>query len=365
LSGTTETRGAVGVIPDVMRACVYQGDRRLAVERVPVPAPRHGEVLLRVSHCGVCGTDLHFVLDGWGRPRSILGHEYAGEVVAVGDGVSSCAVGDRVVGRPEPGCGACEYCVGGRPALCTGRVDAGLDAFEGAFAEYKRVRADAVARVPRGLSLREAALAEPLAVALHGVSQAAVRAGQSALVSGAGPIGALVIAALRARGVTDVRVSEPWPGRRALAEAIGARAAVPPDALQVPAMPFALVEEPVHHVFECSGRDAAIEAGLAQLRRGGTLVLMGTGLARPRLDAMRVLVNELHVVGAYEHDATGFEEALGLLASGAIPADRLIEPADVALEDVGAAMEGLAAGRAPGKVLVAPGLGRARAAVGR
>jgi threonine dehydrogenase-like Zn-dependent dehydrogenase len=338
-----------------MRAAVYRGRGRVEIEERPLPELGPRDVLLRVSHCGVCGTDLHLVIDGWGRPGSILGHEYAGLVAAVGPEVRAFAPGEPAVGGPEPGCGACEYCRAGRPALCArSAVGAALEA-QGAFAEYVRVREAQQLRPPGSLPLRVAALAEPLAVALHGITLAGVRAGERALVTGAGPIGMLVLAALRARGVVDVSVSEPSPLRRELALRVGARRALAPEAFPVPRLPFEIPEDACDVAFECSGRPAAFEAALGRLRRAGRLVILGTGMERPSLDANRVLLNELVVTGGYTYDATGLGDALELLASGSLPTGLLIEDGDVPLEGMLAAMHALAAGRIGGKVMVAPG----------
>src|ERR687898_2250494 len=210
-----------GAVPETMRAVVYRGPRDLVVEDRPVPELGPHDVLLEVSHCGVCGSDLHMFVDGWGAPDSIGGHEYSRRVVAVGADVAGGSAGDEVVGGPAQRCGACEYCRAGRPQLCTGRSNPGVGEFQGAFADFVRVHEAEILRVPAGLSMRAAALAEPLAVALHGLTRGGVRAGQRVLVTGCGPIGALSIAAARARGVTDVVVSEPHPTRRALAERLG------------------------------------------------------------------------------------------------------------------------------------------------
>jgi 2-desacetyl-2-hydroxyethyl bacteriochlorophyllide A dehydrogenase len=336
-----------------MRAAVYRGPRHVVVEQRPVPELGLHDVLLEVSHCGVCGSDLHMFVDGWGAPGSIGGHEFSGRVVAVGDAVTSWSIGDEVVGGPAQRCGECEYCRAGRPQLCTGRTNPGLDGFQGAFAEFVRVHEAEMLRVPPGLSMRAAALAEPLAVALHGLTRAGLRAGQRILVTGCGPIGALTVAAARARGVTDVVVSEPHPARRALAERLGAVAVVP-DQLDAPRMPFELVDEPVDAVLECSGHSAAMEAGLSQLKRGGTLVLVGAGMHHPRLDNNRILLNELVITGAYVYDPDGFPRALELLASPEFPTDVLIESDDVALEALNDAVERLVAGELAAKVLIAP-----------
>src|SRR5262249_32277951 len=193
-------------------------------------------------------------------------------------------------------------------------------------------------RVPPGLSMRAAALAEPLAVALHGLTRGGVRDGQRVLVTGAGPIGALSVAAARARGVSDIVGSEPHPAPRALAARLGATA-VAPDVLGKPRMPFDLVDDPFDVVLECSGHAAAMEAGLAQLKRGGTLVLVGAGMDRPRFDNNRILLNELVITGAFVYDPDGFPRALELLASPDFPTDLVIEPDDVSLDGLDGAGE--------------------------
>jgi threonine dehydrogenase-like Zn-dependent dehydrogenase len=341
-------------VPSTMRAAVYRGVRDVALETRPVPELGPEDVLLRVSHCGVCGTDLHLVLEGWGRPDSIGGHEYSGRIAALGSDVRGWELGEAVVGGPEPGCGACAYCRGGRPGLCSGRGPAGVTPFQGAFADYKRVHVSQLLRIPPGVTRRQAALTEPLAVALHGITLSGIRPGQRAFVAGAGPIGLLTLAALRARGVEDVSVSEPSPVRRARAEKIGARRAVAPAELAFPRMPFDLVDDACDVAFECSGAPRAFSAALAQLRKAGTLVIVGSGMERPRLDANRVLLNELSVTGAYNYDADGFRDALELLASGSLPTELLIEPEDVPLSGLLNAIERLAAGQIGGKVMIVP-----------
>lgn len=345
-----------GTRPAHMRAAVLRGPGRLEVAEVPVPELGDDGVLVAVDLCGVCGSDLHMVVEGWGEPGSWQGHEWVGRVAAVGPGATRWAVGDAVVGGPSEPCGACDPCRADRPSLCAGRDAPGVGAERGAFADYKVVRAGELLALPAGLDPRAAALAEPLAVALHAVSRSGARAGQRALVLGAGPIGALAVVALRARGVDDVTCAEPGERRRALARAVGATAACHPAGLEVPtvAEPGRVVDGAVDVVLECSGARAAMEAGLAQLVRGGTLVLVGAGIDPPRFDPNRILLNELLVTGAFNYDAGGFEEALALLASGVVPVDELLEPEVVRLEGLLDAMVGLAGGRLAGKVLVRP-----------
>jgi len=346
----------MGEVPEQMAAAVLKGPGRLEVEDVPVPPLGDDDVLVAVELCGVCGSDLHMVLEGWGQPGSWQGHEWVGTVAAVGPSVARWRVGDAVVVGPMARCGTCPMCVAGRPSLCAARDTPGIGPEQGAFATFKRAPATELLPMPDGLDPRAAALAEPLAVALHGIHQSGIGPGQRALVLGAGPIGALTIAALRARGVDDVTCAEPGERRQALAKEVGATRVVHPADLVVPSIaePGRVVDGAVDVVLECSGKAAAMEAGLAQLVRGGTLVLVGAGIDPPRFDPNRILLNELVITGAFTYDQGGFDQALGLLAGGALPVEALLEPAEVGLDGLLDAMRGLADGRLAGKVLVRP-----------
>ena len=339
---------------DTMLAAVYRGRRSIAVEEMPVPDPGAGEVMIEVSHCGICGSDLHFVIEGWGQPGSVHGHEYSGIVVATGPDVDGVRVGDRVVGGPGRRCGRCKPCTSGRPNLCVEHKITGDEAFKGAFAHYKTLEVDAVYPIPAALDLRTAALAEPVAVALRGVRRSGLRPGDRALVTGGGPIGTLTVAILRALGIDDVTVSEPHDRRRRLAAEVGATATCTPDAFATPAMPMEIVEHPFDAAIECSGRGDALVTALGQLAKGGTLVLSGTGMERPKLEFIRVIINELTITGSAEYTPDDFRDAIDLLADGRLPTAALIEDRDVPLTGVLDAMEHLAAGDLAGKVMVVP-----------
>lgn len=341
-------------MPSRMRVAAYTGNHSLAVEERDVPSPRADEMVLAVAYCGICGTDVHGLEAGWLHPGAVPGHEYSGRVAAVGAGVRGWREGDAVVAEPGRVCGTCAFCRGGRPSLCRAVIDGILNGSPGAFAEYVVVQGRQLHRVPAGLDLRAAALAEPLAVALHGITRSGVQPGGSALVTGAGPIGCLTVAALKARGLAQVVVSEPSSVRREAALACGADRAVAPEELEVPGNPLAEVADPVDAVLECAGNPAAFAAGLARLRPGGTLVIVGAGLERPTLEHTRVLLRELVVTGALNYDEGGFDAALALLASGTLPLDRLIAPRTVGLDGIMSAVAELGAGRLAAKVMVAP-----------
>jgi threonine dehydrogenase-like Zn-dependent dehydrogenase len=342
-----------------MAAAVYQSPGVLTVEDRPVPKPGPGQLVVRVEHCGICGSDIHQLRDGWGTaPGSVAGHEWTGTIAAVGSEVEGWKVGEQVVGSASPKCGSCRRCREGKPSQCTQRSTSITEWTDGAFAEFILVRAAYVLRLPEGLPARHGALAEPLAVALHGITRSGIQAGDTAMVIGAGPIGALTIAALRVLGIDRITVVEPSAGRQALARQVGASEVIDPSVLELfpPWEPERLAERAVDVVLECSGRKEAIEAGFNQLGRGGTLVMVGAGIEHPTFDPNRMILNELVVCGSYIYDLGGFERALELLNSPEFPTDDFIDPDDISLHGVGEALTALATGRIAGKVMVTPGL---------
>ncbi len=337
-----------------MPAAVYVGDGKIAVEDVPRPEPGPGEVLVEIAECGICGSDLHMVLERYAKPGAILGHEWSGIVASAPSG-SGWSSGDRVVGNSSPGCGVCRPCRRGRPSVCLERPSADYLGYRGAFCRYKTVAAEGLIRLPDALPTRVAALTEPTAIALHAVGLGGVGPDDRVLVTGAGPVGLLIIAVLRAQGISDVTVSEPSAVRRQRALDVGASRVVTPGTLEEPPMGRP-VEEPYAVVFECSGHASAIEAALNQLDYAGTLVIVGTGFAPPRINQNRLIIFELEIVGAYNYDDDGFGPAVDLLDSGTLPLGSLIEPDDVPLSAVMDSMERLARGEIPSKVMVRPGM---------
>jgi (R,R)-butanediol dehydrogenase/meso-butanediol dehydrogenase/diacetyl reductase len=340
-----------------MAAAVLSEGAQITVEQRPVPVPGPGEALVEVGWCGICGTDLHFVFDGYGRAGQVLGHEWAGVVAAVGEGVTGWAVGDEVVAGPDPGCGACRPCRRGRPSACRARPPIDYHEFTGAFARYVVKPVAQLIAVPPGLGLRAAALTEPTAVVLHAVSLSGVQPDDRVLVTGAGPIGLLTTAVLRARGIDDVTVSEPTPRRRERALAVGARRVVTPADLPG-APPIGRPQPDAFDVaFECSGKAVAVQSALDQLDFAGVLVFVGTatGTDYPVVNHNRMIVLEQTALGSVNYDPDGFRDALALLAGGRLPVDELVEPEDVPLDGLLAAMHRLSAGELAGKVLVRPG----------
>ncbi|NDV09267.1 2,3-butanediol dehydrogenase [Rhodococcus sp. IEGM 248] len=218
-----------------MRAAVYYGNKKLEIEDVPEPTPGDGQVKVRVSRNGICGTDLHEYYDGpifippsdphplTGKAMPlVIGHEFSGVVTDVGRGVTDVHEGDHVAIEPVYRCGECRPCKSGRYNLCTSVGFHGLMA-DGGMAEYTVVPRNQVHALPESIPLEMGALVEPMAVAYHAAVLGEVGDQSSALIYGAGPIGIGLWFALRGMGLTEIDVVEPSPTRRASIEALGAR----------------------------------------------------------------------------------------------------------------------------------------------
>jgi (R,R)-butanediol dehydrogenase/meso-butanediol dehydrogenase/diacetyl reductase len=357
---TRQTEMVEGSQPDpgfrpgdsTMHVAVYRGEGRVPVESFPIPALGNHDVLVEIAFCGICGTDLHSIVEasgifGWGAPGFIGGHEWSGRVVAIGESVTSWQVGDRVTARSSE-CGSCAACRAGRPSICRVRVP---DDGQGAFSQYMRRHEDSLVALPDGLDLRAAALTEPLAVALHAVTRSTAKKGQRVLVTGAGPIGTLTVVALHIRGIDDVTVSEPNPLRRAIAEKLGAKVVSPEDLSDASRGGAALRFDAV---IETSGNPKAAITGFDSLVPGGVLVLVGVITLPTNLNLLHILTDEITVTGSALYDDGGISEAVRLLADGQVPVELLLEPGNISLHDVENACAKLASGQLAGKVMVVP-----------
>jgi len=259
-----------------MKAVVVRGRDDLSVMDVPEPACGQGQVAVAVEYGGICGSDLHYWKDGAVgtsalRAPMILGHEVAGRIQHIGSGVRDLDVGDAVTIHPGHPCGSCAECRHARPHLCRDMAYLGSAAHvphcDGAFAQLVVVPAEQLRVLPDGVSTKDAAAAEPLAVALHAANRAGDLRGRTVLVNGAGPLGCLVVAAACRAGAGHVTVSDLEDTALALATAMGAQDTVNVTTTDLPA--------DVDVVFEVSGAPAALAPCLHAVARGGTLVQVG------------------------------------------------------------------------------------------
>ncbi|HSQ00355.1 MAG TPA: alcohol dehydrogenase catalytic domain-containing protein [Candidatus Dormibacteraeota bacterium] len=338
-----------------MRAAVVDDSSRgLRVATLPDPAPGPGELVLRVRAAGVCGTDLHLLGDPPAvPPGTVLGHEFAGEVAALGPGVDGWRVGDRVCALPYMACGACTACRDGDSMGCTALRPIGSGDLPGAFAEYVRVGARETLRLPAGLGYDAGALVEPLAVGLHAVRTAAPRPGEHVVVLGAGAIGLAAASWARAAGAAEVVVVDGLASRRALAATFGATVVL--DAADEDAL-FALPDRlggPPALVIECVGAPGLLQQTIGLVRRRGRIVVAGACMAPDAIVPAMACLKEvgLHFVVGYRRDE--FADALAALAGGGVAGPAMITDR-VDLDALPAAFSALRRPIAQGKVLVCP-----------
>jgi (R,R)-butanediol dehydrogenase/meso-butanediol dehydrogenase/diacetyl reductase len=342
-----------------VQALRFHAARDLRVEDVPEPTePGAREVVIKVMACGICGTDLHeFVagpivtptephpLTGALNPQ-ILGHEFAGDVVAVGAGVTRVAEGDRVAVMPLAYCGSCAYCRRGLQHLCATMACVGLSHPWGGMAELAMVADYQVVRLPDEVSYRQGALIEPTAVAAYGVERGGVRPGDSVLVTGAGPIGALAALCARSAGASTVYVSEPNPARRARAEALEVATVIDPTSVDVPDR---MREETdglgVDVAIECSGQPNGFSAAIHSLRKRGTLAQTGLFVGEASVEPMLWALNDLTIVGTWCYWVYDFDRIAAQIEAGDLPVERAVT-STVILDDAPDAFARLASGTA-------------------
>jgi L-iditol 2-dehydrogenase len=299
-----------------MRAAVHAGAGEIRLESRPAPAIGAGEILLRVRGCGLCGSDLAKLRGPAPRP-AVLGHEVVGEVWAVGDGVSDLRLGERVVVAHHVPCEACHYCRRGSASMCRAFRASNLD--PGGFAEYVRVPAENVRhvtfRVPAGMPDAVAAFTEPLGCCVRTIRRAGVQPGDTLVVAGLGAMGCLLLQVARRRGARVVAV-DPLPARRALAEALGAEAAVAPEEL-AGALAAASEGRGADVVVLTAAAPSLVRAAFGWVRDGGAVHLF-VGEGEAPLPVGEIYKRELTLTATYSSSPADLAEAFGLIRSGAV-----------------------------------------------
>ena len=334
-----------------MRAAIMQGlHQPLKIDTLPDPSPGAGELVVKVGRCGICGSDLHMTEDaGYGKGAgTVLGHEFAGEVVALGSGVSSLRIGDLVSVSPLASCGDCAACRAGEVAWCD---RFGLQ--EGGYAEYALTRPNQCVKLPASLSLADGAIVEPLAVALHGVSLSGIKPGDKVLVLGAGPIGLAVAFWARRAGATRVVVQDVAEWQRDRALGMGASDFVVDRADPVGAASRALGGS-ADIVFECVGIPGLIAQAVQQVRGRGTILLLGLCNQPDTFNSFAMLSKEIRLITSAFFTRGDYEASLDALERGAAEPRALVTDT-ISLDDTPVVFEGLKQRTHQCKVMIAPG----------
>jgi (R,R)-butanediol dehydrogenase / meso-butanediol dehydrogenase / diacetyl reductase len=333
-----------------MRAVFYQGARTFTPGKIPIPVAGSGEALLRALRVGICGTDLHIFqghLDNRVPRGGIIGHETFAEVVEAPDG-SGFRTGDRVVVDPVRSCGECRACRIGAGYLCYNLKVMGVD-LPGGMQEYWPAPVDRLIKVPHSLTDDHAAVIEPLAVATHDVTRAGVKAGDTVMVFGGGPIGCLIALVCRHRGAL-VAVVEINPFRVEMLRRLGLKVVGP----GVDPVHFAnewTYGDGVDVAFEVTGHPGPVKAISDVVRVWGTISIVAIHSEPMPVNLHRFFARELNLHGSRLYTRAAWEEAIRLGASGAVPLGPLVSRV-IPLESLQEGMETALGGGPVMKVLV-------------
>ena len=335
-----------------MRALVLR-DNQYVIDERPMPEPDAGEVLFRTHYSGVCGTDLHAPQLGTYGHDVVIGHEFAGEVVAVGPGVQNWQIGDRAAIHPKgDSCGTCLECRDGWRNLCSDPVvsiNPGI-LRDGGMAAFASIPSGKLRRLPEEVSMLEGAWAEPIAVALRSVNRSGFPVGRTAVVVGSGPIGLLVTMLLRHAGASHITVLEPSDMRRDKAAEVGADLTIDPLA-DDPTTIFGSSLPSPDFVFECSAAAPALASAVEIIKPHGTLTLVGVPMQMVPLPSYRAITKEITIRTSVSN-VDEIDRAIEILAAKRLDVAPLTSEV-VPLEGVLGAIERLEQGRAI-KVLVQP-----------
>jgi len=344
-----------------VKAAVFEAPKQpLKIETVADPTAGDHDLIVAVSACGICGSDLH-VADADGThgmpplPRgAVMGHEFAGTVVDAGAAVRAAwPNGTRVTALPTLGCGRCAACLAGAGSRCAKALPIGLGHAPGAYAEFVRVRAHETLRLPENVDDRHAATVEPLAVGLRAVRAAQLERGDDVLILGAGPIGLAVAAWSKFFGARHVIVSDLVPGRLATAEQMGATSVVDGNGKDVAARIAAIAGGPPRVVFECVGLPGLQQLAMTHAAVDGRIVIVGVCMEPDRILPIQALMKELTVKYVLRYERADFALALDMLAAGRITTTPMIS-GTVGFADFPATFEHLKTSKTESKILLSP-----------
>ena len=312
-----------------MRAAVFKEmSKPLVVETVPNPVPGAHDIILKVKNCGICGSDLHMTEPTSAMPLalgSIMGHEFAGEVIEVGSAVKHLwKVGDRLAGFPVICCGDHTPCINfGLRGSCSKMLSVGLGASPGAYAEYVRIGAGSGYKLPESVSFREGAMVEPLAVGLHAVDMAKMPRGATVLVIGAGPVGLATMLWAKFLGARHVIVSEKAEVRRHMAAKFGATDAIDPGEPLVAQVQKIAGKAP-DVIFECVGVPGLLNTAMLEAPRGARIVVAGVCQQPDTILPLMGIVKELEIQFVLGYRPDDFDYVIAMIANDRIDVAHMV-----------------------------------------
>lgn len=335
-----------------MKAAKFYGVKDIRVEEAQLPTLEPGMVKVKVAFAGICGSDLHEYVGGAYafRTQPVLGHEFAGVVVEVAKGVTQTKVGDRVAVEPPIPCGKCDNCRRGYSNLCKRGQSYGYT-ISGGFAEYAVVQEENIHLLPDNMSLELGALVEPTAVAVHAVRQSQLKLGDTAAIFGAGPIGLLVLQAVKAAGASEIFVVEVSDERRQKALELGATYVINPIDTDAVAFIREKTNGGVDVAYDAAGVQATFTSGVSAVHPGGEFKIVSVWERPVEFNPNAVVSPEVKISGSFAY-VNIFPEVIRLLARGVIDGQAVIT-SQIAIEDiVEKGFEALTKDRSQCKILV-------------
>lgn len=310
-----------------MKALVYEGPWQMPVREIPAPEPAAGEVIVSVKATGVCGSDVHGFTGSTGRRIApmVMGHEFSGEITAVGDGVTAHKAGDRVVVQPIITCGQCANCLAGMPNICTNRRGLGMMTTNGSNADAVAVPEQLLYDLPAEVPWEQGALIEPLSVAMHAANMSPIRLMDTVVILGAGTIGLLTLLACRLKGAGAVIVSDLSAHRLDVARKLGATAAVNPakeDLGEIVRKFAGPAGAPI--VIEAVGITATAKQSLELVKAGGHVTWIGNAAPTIEIGMQQIVTREITVRGVYAFNVE-FGRAIEAIRSGRVDVTPVIE----------------------------------------
>ncbi len=311
-----------------MQSAVFYHKNSIQYEKRSIPEIGAGEVLIKMEACGLCGTDIHKVIDETVPPTSVLGHEVSGTVVKAGEGVKEYKEGDRVYVAHHVPCFTCHYCQRKMYTLCKQFKETNLD--PGGFSEYIRVPElhvkHTMGKLPDDVTFEQGALVEPVACCLHGFESINIQPGDSVLILGAGQIGCIQIQIARHLLAKQVIVSDINPYRLAQSLQFGADHAVNSQKENLLETVLQLTKgQGVDHVIISAGINSLLSQAMECVRRGGTILVFAPfKAASTSIPAERFFNDEIKVIGSYSSNPYNYETALQMLQQGVVNAEKMI-----------------------------------------
>ncbi|URN96344.1 MAG: 2,3-butanediol dehydrogenase [Candidatus Pristimantibacillus lignocellulolyticus] len=346
-----------------MKALRWHNTKDIRLENIEEPVAKKGEVKLKIQWCGICGSDLHeytagpiFIPTDTPHPLTgdaapiVMGHEFSGKVVEVGEGVTDIEIGDRVTVEPIYSCGKCEACKQGKYNLCSLMGFYGLAGGGGGFSEYASVPAHMIHKLPDNVSFEQGALVEPSAVALHAVKQSKVKVGDKVAVFGTGPIGLLVIEALKAAGAAEIYAVELSSQRREKANELGAIALDPSESDIVEKL-HQLTNGGVDVSFEVTSVPQVLVQAINATKFNGETMIVSIFEKEASVHPQNIVMKERTVTGIIGYRDV-FPAVISLMAQGYFPADKLVTKRISLDEVIDEGFEGLLKERNHIKILV-------------